>query len=355
MHKYFIEQINVSDDEYKLTEIFIDNPYVKQGDVLFSYESSKATFEVVAEENGYIYFNSKIQLGQSYKVGHLIAVVTFDEMSTDQLDELFHNKVEVEEVVLSPSDQIITKKAKLLIQKNNIDLNAFISEKVVSEEIVLQYLNVEKSSYSESTNQILIIGGRGGAKMVIEAIRSIGYFSIKGIIDDALVVGDEVLGVKVLGGQKELLKLYSLGFTNLVLSFTSLSELRIRELKYKELKALGFKFPNIIHRRSTVEPSVKMGEGNIILANSMLGSDVAIGDINFINTGAIISHDTTAGLNNHFAPNSVLAGRIIIGKNNLFGMCSTVYFDTIIGDNNTIYNGVNVFNNIGNDNLLKKS
>jgi hypothetical protein len=353
MYKYFIEQINVSDTEYKIIEISKNVLFVKKGDFLFSYESSKATFEVFAEDNGYLYFNSNIQIGQYCPVGYLIAIVTKNENTTDQLSELFQNKFENKDKIPDSSQQIITKKAKLLIEKNQIDINVFVDNKVVNEEIVLKHLNEDKITISESNNQLLIIGGRGGAKMVIEAIRSIGYFSIKGIIDDTLLIGEEVLGVKVLGGHNELLKLFSLGFNNLVLSFTSLSDLTIRELKYHELKCLGFKFPNIIHRRATVEPSVKMGEGNIILANSMLGSDVILGDINFINTGAIISHDTSAILNNHFAPNSVLAGRIKIGKNNLFGMCSTVYFDTIIGNNNIIYNGVNVFNNIGNKNVIK--
>ena len=76
MYKYFIEQINVSDTEYKIIEISKNVLFVKKGDFLFSYESSKATFEVFAEDNGYLYFNSNIQIGQYCPVGYLIAIVT---------------------------------------------------------------------------------------------------------------------------------------------------------------------------------------------------------------------------------------------------------------------------------------
>lgn len=355
MDKYFIEQINVSDKDYKLTEITTNLSFVNQGDLIFSYESSKANYDVFAEKKGQLYLNPAIKLGESYEVGYIIAIVSELELSKSQLDEVFIHK---ENVITANSrilDQLITKKAQILIDKNSIDINVFAGLQVVNEELVLNYLNKSNLPKQEFFNQLIIIGGRGGAKMIIEAVRSVGYLTIKGIIDDTLQINDEVLGVKVLGGETELIKLYSEGYHNLVLSFTSLSDLSIRESKYYELKKLGFKFPNIIHRRATIEPSVKMGEGNIVLANAMVGSDVTLGDINFVNTGAIISHDTSVNVNNHFAPNAVLAGRITVGKNNLFGMCSTIYFDTVIGDNNTIFNGINVFTKIGNNNILHKN
>jgi sugar O-acyltransferase (sialic acid O-acetyltransferase NeuD family) len=355
MDKYFIEQINVSDKDYKLTEITTNLPLVKQGDLIFSYESSKANYDVFAENDGRLYLNPAINLGESYEVGYIIAIVSDIELSKSQLDEVFIQKKNIVAVSSRISDQLITKKAQILIDKNKIDVDIFAELQVVNEELVLNYLNNNNLPKQESFNQLIIIGGRGGAKMIIEAVRSMGYFTIKGIIDDTLLINDEVMGVKVLGGQTELIKLHSDGYHNLVLSFTSLSNLTIRESKYHELKKSGFKFPNIIHRRATVEPSVKMGEGNIVLANAMVGSDVTLGDINFVNTGAIISHDTFVNANNHFAPNAVLAGRITIGKNNLFGMCSTVYFDTVIGDNNTIYNGVHIFTKIGNNKLIKNN
>jgi len=189
--------------------------------------------------------------------------------------------------------------------------------------------------------------------MLIEAMRGNNYLNILGIIDDTMEIGESVFDVKVIGGEDVLPSLKSSGLMNIVLSFTSLKNLKLRESKYIEYKKMGFSFPNIIHSKATVEPSVKMGEGNIVVANSMLGSDLKIGNVNFINTGSILSHDTVVNDNNHFAPNAVLAGRINVGSNNLFGMCSTVYFDVAIGDNNIINNGVNVFKNVSNNNHIK--
>lgn len=356
MHKYLIDQINVSDKEYELTEINTESSTVKEGELIFSYESSKADFEVFAESNGKLYLNPSAAVGKSYEVGYIVAVVSETEITQNELEQLFNLKHDkTGDTQSRNSDQLVTKKAKSLINKYKIDLDAFADLEVITEESILNHLNKNKLKNQKSKNQIIIVGGRGGCKMIIETIKSIGYFTIKGIIDDNLSINDKVMGIDVLGGQQELMNLFSEGYRNIVLSFTSLSDLKIRESKYYELKKVGFQFPNIIHRSATVEPSVNLGEGNIILANAMVGSDVSLGDINFINTGAILSHDTIVETNNHFAPNAVLAGRITVGKNNLFGMCSTTYFDIEIGNNNTIYNGVNVFANIGDNNILKKN
>ncbi len=355
MDKYFIEQINVSDSHYKITYISNNLDFIKCGDILFAYESSKANYDVISEKEGKVFLNPSIEIGYNYEVGTLVLVITDQDLSKEEIDEIFQIKQEKDIFSHENTKTVITKKAQILIDKHNLDINVFQDKEVISEEIVLNHLRESSFVSQNSHNKIIIIGGRGGAKMIIEAVRSIGYFSIKGIIDETIEKGSEVLGVKVLGGEQDLINFHNEGYENIVLSFTSLSDLSLRESKYKLYKSMGFKFPNIIHNRATVEPSVTMGEGNIVLANAMIGSDVTIGDVNFINTGAIISHDTIAYLNNHFAPNSVLAGRIKIGKNNLFGMCSTVFFDTIIGNNNTIYNGVNVFGNIGNGMIIKKN
>ena len=45
--EYKIDQINVSDDDYKITSIYKKSfDKVKKGDLIFSYESSKAVFDV---------------------------------------------------------------------------------------------------------------------------------------------------------------------------------------------------------------------------------------------------------------------------------------------------------------------
>jgi hypothetical protein len=122
MNKYFIEQINVSDNEYKIVEINIKNNNVKVGDLLFSYESSKSTFDAISEIDGFLYFNPDVKLNFEYKIGTLIAVTSINKLSQNEIEDIFKSD-SISSYTIQKNDQIvITKKAKILIDKYNIDI-----------------------------------------------------------------------------------------------------------------------------------------------------------------------------------------------------------------------------------------
>jgi len=341
-----LEKINVSDINYHLTEINVESgEVVTKGQILFSFETSKADIEYEAPESGY--FIHDLIVGSEINPGVEIAFICFENVSIESL-VIKANKTE--------NNKSISAKAKRLIDINKLDISVFGDLENIKENDVLTYLEEKnKSTLNRSfKNDLIIIGGKGGCKMVIEAIRSTNHYQIKGICDTTLSKGESVMGVPVIANSDEdLIDLKNNGYNKIVFSFTSLDNLKIREAKYHHYKSLGFDFPNIIHNKATVEPSVLMGDGNIVLANSMLGSDVMLGNLNFINTGAMICHDTILNFNNHCAPNAVLAGRIKVGENNVFGMCSTIFYDVVVGSNNVISNGTNIFNHIK-DNTFQK-
>ena len=78
MKELKIEQINVSDDMYVISEIFeTNNGKILKGEIIFSYESSKANYEVLAESDGWILFNPVIELEKEFPVGTVVAI--FDD------------------------------------------------------------------------------------------------------------------------------------------------------------------------------------------------------------------------------------------------------------------------------------
>ena len=63
-----VEQINVSDDQYRLVDIAVaTGERVTSGDYLLSYESSKASFEVEAQETGLLYLDPQLAYGVGLK------------------------------------------------------------------------------------------------------------------------------------------------------------------------------------------------------------------------------------------------------------------------------------------------
>ena len=355
----YVEKYNASDDSFFVNEIYIQNgERIGIDDLILSIESSKADIDIESKFSGFFYHNLKIN--QEINVGDLFFIISDEEL--DDYSIHFNTKSLINE---TNNGLTISSKAKKIIEKNNID-PILIGKNLIREKDVIDYLskNTEKSldinkkiikSFGkiDEEKDILIIGGKGGCKMIIDAIESNNKFIIKGIIDNDIKAGKKVLNYKVIGNDSNLEQLYKLGFRNLVLSFSMLNNLKKRSNRIEFYSELGFNFPNIIHKNSIIEPSVNLGIGNVILAGAILGSEVIIGNMNYINTGAIICHESIVKNNNHFAPNSTIAGRVSIGNNNLIGMSVTTFFDLKIGDNNIINNGYNLITDIENDNILK--
>lgn len=356
-----IEKETVSDDEYVITEIYKDSgEEVEEGELLFSFETSKADIDVESTKQGFLYHN--LSTGKTVVVGDVVAYVAGEKIENPDTLFINHDDAENKGTQKSDWDDVrVSSSAMDLINQHNLSKNDFAGYSMIRKKDVMDVVSsgsnsqpsVVKDKKPQNYDDLIIIGGRGGAKMVIEAIQSSSHHSIKGIIDDQLNKGDSVMGYPILGGEKEVFQLRDEGFRNIVLSFSSLTNLQYREERYQFFKKEGFRFPNVIHHRATIEPSVSLGEGNIILANSMVGSEVSLGNVNYVNTGAMICHESVISSNNHFAPNSVIAGRVKVGNNNLVGMCVTTYFEVEIGNYNVINNGYNVVKNIKNNEIKK--
>ena len=137
--KYFIEQVNVSDDQYKIVEINYKNgDFVSKDSVIFCYESSKTIFEALAKEDGFLYLNPSCKIDEDYDVGYHIAIQTSEEVNISDLSELF--KEELIEEKQNNKDIKVSKKAQILINKYSISLSEFKEHEIISEKVVVDYL-----------------------------------------------------------------------------------------------------------------------------------------------------------------------------------------------------------------------
>ena len=127
---------------------------------------------------------------------------------------------------------------------------------------------------------ILILGGGGHSKVVIEtALASCEYQKIS-ILDDqhnnTSSVQNRVLNHLVVGKFKEVLseefkRMYDYAFVALGDSKKRLEWINI-------LKLNNYKIPSIIHPKAYISPSAKIGEGVFVAANSSIQSSVHLKD-----------------------------------------------------------------------------
>ncbi len=360
----------VSDDEYLLVSLPVANgQWVDVECVIAVFETSKITFDLHSPTDGYLFYRHKINT--SLIVGELFGVISSSE---EMPEEFFENEAGKTDKYKSSRKPASTKEiegtrfsreAEQLIDQHDIDRSVFTGRGLVRREDVEAFLSGEESDskptlkpaiHNDESESILIVGGGGLAKMVIDLIQQTGEYHIAGIVDSSLSQGDRVHCVEVIGKDtfETLQNLYSMGISNAVVAVGSIDDPSKRIEIYERLKQAGFRLPNLVHPNASVEPSVQMGEGNIILANATVGSATELGNLCYINTASVISHDCVLDDNVHLAPGAILAGRVTIGVNSLIGMGATVFIEVKIGRNVRIRNGLHTFKDIPDNTTLRK-
>lgn len=182
------------------------------------------------------------------------------------------------------------------------------------------------------TPGVVIIGGGGHAKVVIESLRA-GGETVAAIVD-ADPTPRAVLGVPVIGDDLALADLRGQGLSKL---FVAIGDNRLREKLGRKARELGFTLVNAIHPSAMISPTARLGEGVAVMAGVAINADSRIGDLAIINTGAIVDHDCDLGAACHVGPAAALAGGVTLGERAFLGVGAraipgvTIGADAIVG------------------------
>jgi UDP-perosamine 4-acetyltransferase len=180
--------------------------------------------------------------------------------------------------------------------------------------------------------KLVVIGGGGHAKVVLETFYLAPGFSVIGVLD-ARTAGSKLLGTPVLGGDEMLPALKQQG---VAAAFVAIGDNQTRQRVADELRRAGFDLPSVIHPTAIVSPSAEIGAGAIVMAGAKIGPEARIGELAVVNTGAIIEHDVIIGRAAHVAPGCCLAGGVSVGDRALIGVGSAVRPQIRIGEDAVI-------------------
>jgi acetyltransferase EpsM len=204
-----------------------------------------------------------------------------------------------------------------------------------------------------SPYSILIYGGGGHSKSVIDLIRALGGFPIAGIIDDELPAGTPVMDVPILGGSSCLDELHDRGIKLAVNAVGGIGRPDVRIKVFERLDQAGYEFPTLVHPRAFIEPTAKLAEGVQVMAMAYVGSDSRIGFGSVINYGAIISHDCILSDYVNLSPGATLAGGVQVGERSQIGMRATVNLDLTVGCDVRIGNGATVKKDVPDNEVVR--
>ena len=165
---------------------------------------------------------------------------------------------------------------------------------------------------------IILIGGGGHCKSVIDVIELEGKYKIAGIIDKPVMVGKSILGYKVIGSDDDLVDLFK-KYKYALITIGQINSAQLRIKMYNNLKKLGFLLPIIISPNAYVSSHSSVEEGTVIMHNVLVNSNVKIGINCIINSKALIEHDCIIGDNCHLSTGSIINGNVIIGNGSFIG------------------------------------
>ena len=172
---------------------------------------------------------------------------------------------------------------------------------------------------SAAKSDVVIVGGGGHAKVVIEILRAAGE-SVLGFTDRDPAARCGGLARR-LGDDDSVPLLHAEGYRRI---FVALGGNEIRRRLGSHLLEDGFEVVNAIHPTAVISPSTTLGRGVAVMATAVINAATWVGDFVVVNTGATVDHDCHLGAACHVAPGCHLSGYIRVGEEALLGVGSTV-------------------------------
>ena len=189
---------------------------------------------------------------------------------------------------------------------------------------------------------LLLFGGGGHGKILIDLIRALPYYRLVGIIDDGLPVGSDVMGAPVLGGADTLEQWYQRGVRLAANGIGGIGNVDVRLRVFEQLAQAGFTCPTIVHPTAVIERSATLEAGVQVLAQAYVGGAARIGFGTALNVGVIVSHDSILGKVVNLSPGATLAGKVHVRDYAQIGMRATVNVGVTVGERAMLGNGCTV-------------
>jgi UDP-perosamine 4-acetyltransferase len=195
------------------------------------------------------------------------------------------------------------------------------------------------------TIPVIIVGGGGHAKVLIDILR-LRAVPIIGIVDaDPGQQGMNILGIPVIGND-DTVSQHAAADILLVNGLGSVGPTDRRQALFEEFKRRGYRFSSVIHPSAIIASDVAVGEGVQVMAGAIIQPGTSIGSNVIVNTRAAVDHDCRIEDHVHLAPGVVLSGNISVGAGAHIGTGATVIQGVKIGRGAVIGAGSLVLNDV---------
>lgn len=201
--------------------------------------------------------------------------------------------------------------------------------------------------------ELVLFGGGGHAKSVIDVITSGNEFVIHGIIDVKEKVGTKVCGFPINGTEEDI---FDFDFDNLAFH-VSIGHILSNEARlriYSKLKKKKAYMPPIISKKAHVSKFAEIGQGSFVGHHAVINAGAVIGENTIINTGAIVEHDSIIGNHTHISTQTTVNADCYVGDHCFLSSHVVMNRGLKINNNILVYSGSLITKSFSESNLSLK-
>jgi len=169
-----------------------------------------------------------------------------------------------------------------------------------------------------SKPQLILVGGGGHCKSVIDVVEAAGQFSIAGLVDTHDKLGTTLSGYAVIATDDDIDALVR-EYRYFLVTVGQIKSSALRYRLFQLIKSQGGLLPTLVSPRAYVSPHAQLGEGTVIHHQAFVNAGARIGVNCIINTASLIEHDAQIGDHCHVSTAAVVNGDGRVGDHCFIG------------------------------------
>lgn len=166
--------------------------------------------------------------------------------------------------------------------------------------------------------ELILVGGGGHARSLIDVIELTKLYKIVGIIDTPENKGTKVLSYEINYSDEDIPELIKKGY-NFIVSIGQIKSPEIRIGIYDKLKKMNAQLPMIISPLAYVSKTAQIGEGTVIMHGAIVNVGVKVGVNCIINSKSLLEHDAIVEDHCHISTGAILNGGTIVKSGSFIG------------------------------------
>ncbi len=185
--------------------------------------------------------------------------------------------------------------------------------------------------------KLILVGGGGHCRSVIDVVEHTLAWEVAGIIDRTLSSGTHIQGYTVLGNDTVIPDYVKDHY--FLVTVGQIKTAQIRKKLFELIQTSGGKLATVVSPRSYVAKSACLGEGTIVMHDALVNANAQIGKNGIINTKALVEHDAIVSDHCHISTAAVINGGAYVGAESFFGSTAVSVQGAIVPEKSIVAAG----------------